>query len=102
MHWNEPFVNVDITNVAKKHFLSDCKNLTCTPHSAWYSKESRKEMREIAASYVKSFYEQRHNSGGSRSSSSSNSRREQKENDARVARAFTFPSCVNKHLMENK
>ena len=48
VHWNEPFVR-------PTHALANAPNLICTPHSAWYSQESRLEMKTIAASYVDKF-----------------------------------------------
>ena len=45
VHWGEPF--------GPEHRLWGCPNLTCTPHAAWYSRESRVEMREIASSFVR-------------------------------------------------
>ena len=47
VHWDEPFT-------VPGHALAQAgvPNLVCTPHCAWYSKESRLEMREIACGYV--------------------------------------------------
>lgn len=42
VHWSEPFV-------AGQGPLAGAPNLWCTPHSAWYSPESRAEMRRKGA-----------------------------------------------------
>lgn len=50
VHNEEPF--------SEHHGLFGLRNLTCTPHCAWYSRESRIEMRTTCASYVASLAEQ--------------------------------------------
>ena len=48
VHWDEPFVR-------GKGILGDddIPNLVCTPHMAWYSPESRIEMRRKGAMLAK-------------------------------------------------
>ena len=84
VHWNEPFLTMDHEDHSK-HVLADCPNLTCTPHCAWYSKESRLEMRQIGASYVVSFSKQLKGNDGDG-----------------VNQKLKFSCCVNEHLMGKK
>jgi C-terminal binding protein len=46
VHWGEPFVK-------GQGPIGDVPNLICTPHNAWYSIESRREMRTLAVDAVK-------------------------------------------------
>ena len=46
VHWNEPYVRGTGP-------LGSAPNLICTPHSAWFSTESRREMRMKGAEAAK-------------------------------------------------
>ena len=46
VHWGEPFIK-------GKGPLGNAPNLMCTPHSAWYSSESRLEMRQKGVATAK-------------------------------------------------
>ena len=48
VHWKEPFVRGEGVLGAQ-----DIPNLFCTPHLAWYSPESRVEMRRKGATLAK-------------------------------------------------
>ena len=46
VHWGEPFIK-------GQGPIGDVPNLICTPHNAWYSIESRREMRTLAVDAIK-------------------------------------------------
>jgi phosphoglycerate dehydrogenase-like enzyme len=46
VHWSEPFLK-------GQGPLGDVPNLLCTPHNAWFSVESREEMRALAVEAIR-------------------------------------------------